>query len=107
MWTIEARELMLQGIFNHIKDGAKLVFFVDNDELLTIDMPTPVAETQNGSIIFNEAENISLKTGTPTHAILSANDIDLLILPIPDILKLEPSNVIADSIVKTERFIIQ
>lgn len=107
MWSIEARNSMLQGIFDQIKDGAKLVFFVDKKELLTVDLNAPVAEMQNGAIILNEAEAISKTSGTPTHAILSANDVDLLNLPIPDILKLDPVDVIAGSIIKTERFIIQ
>lgn len=107
MWTVEARESMLQGIFDQIKGGAKLVFFVDKKELLTVELNAPVAELQNGSIIFNQAESISEISGTPTHAILSANDIDLLNLPIPDVLKLDPADVIAGSIVEIERFIIQ
>lgn len=107
MWTIEARESMLQGIFDQIKDGAKLVFFVNNNELLTIDMLAPVAEIQNGSLVFNVVEGISLNAGVPTHAILSANDVDLLNLPIPDVLKLEPADVIAGSVIKVEGFIIQ
>lgn len=107
MWTIEAREAMLQAIFDQIKDGAKLVFFVNSKELLAVDMPEPAAEIQNGAIIFNDSEGISSQSGTPTHAILSANGMDLLNLPIPDVLKLEPVDVVAGSIVKVERFIIQ
>ena len=107
MWTIEAREEMLQAIFDKIKDGAKLVFFVNDEELLIVDMPAPVAEIQNGAIIFNTAEGVSSRSGTPTHAFLLARDIALLNLPIPDVLKLEPSDVIAGSVIKVERFIVQ
>lgn len=107
MWTIEAREAMLQAIFDQIKDGAKLVFFVNSKELLTVDMPVPVAEIQNGAIIFNYSEGLSSQSGTPTHAVLTSEGINLLSLPIPDVLKLEPSDVIAGSVIKVERFIIQ
>lgn len=107
MWSIEAREAMLHSIFDQIKDGAKLVFFVNNKELFTIDLPAPVAEIQNGAMIFNQAEGLSSKSGTPTHAILSTNDAILLNLPIPDVLLLDPIDVIAGSVVRIERLIIQ
>lgn len=107
MWTIEAREMMLNGIFDQIKDGAQLVFFVNDEELLVVDMPAPVAEIKNGLLIFNEAEGVSAKSGTPTHAVLTSESINLISLPIPDVLKFEPSDVIAGSVIKVERFIIQ
>lgn len=107
MWTIEARESMLQSIFDQIKDGAKLVFFVNDHQLLTVELKVPVASIQNGAIIFNAAEDVSTQSGTPTHAILTAKGTDLLNLPIPDVLSLIPRDVIAGSVIKVERFIIQ
>lgn len=107
MWTIEAREMMLQAILDQIKDGAKLVFFVDSHQLLTVDLKAPVATIQNGAIIFNAAEDVSTQSGTPTHAILTAKGTDLLNLPIPNVLSLTPRDVIAGSVIKVERFVIQ
>lgn len=107
MWTVEAREAMLQGIFDQINDGASLVFFVNDRQLLTIDLTAPVATIQNGAIIFNTAEGISTQSGTPTHAILAAKGVNLLNVPIPDVLVLTPGEVIAGSVIVVERFIIQ
>lgn len=107
MWTNDGREALLKGLFDQIKDGAQLVFFVNDEELLIVDMPAPVAEIKNGLLIFNETDGVSVNSGTPTHAVLTSEGVNLLSLPIPDVLKLEPSDVIAGSVIKVERFIIR
>lgn len=107
MWTIEAREIMLQGILDQMKDGAKLIFYFGNEEISYIDLISPVAILQNGSLIFNESEGLSKKTGTPDHALLVANDVVLLDMKIPEIINLDPSEIIAGSTVHINRFIIR
>lgn len=108
MWSLKAREIMLNAINDSLKGGAKLVFYVKTAPLFTVNMPPPVAAVEGGALVFNAAEGISDKNGTPTRATLvTSEDVELLDLPIPDVLELDPADIIEGSIVRIKKFIIQ
>lgn len=105
MWTIEAREALLNGINEKLKDGSTLSFFVNDEHLFDLAMLPPKIES--GALIFEETEVVSTGSGNPTRAVLSADNVNLLELSIPDDLQLVPAEVINGSTITLKRFAIQ
>lgn len=107
MWTIKARELMLQAMNEAAAPGVLLVLFEGQQEVARIEIPEPATRIENGSLIFNEAEAVALDRGRPDRAEISAKDLVLLELNIPDELLIEPADIVPGALIQIKDILIQ
>lgn len=107
MWTIEAREMMLNSINNSTKNGATIELFENNSSLIVIDIEAPASRIENGALIFSEAESLALVKGIADRAQISANGIVLLDLLVPDELLVMPEAIVPGSTVRAKSIVIQ
>lgn len=105
MWTTNGKNAQVQGVFDQVKNGATIVYYFNNEEIFTLEIPSAIL--QNGIIIFQPAETISLNSGRPNRAVLSGNSGPLMELLVPEELSLDPQDVIAGAVIKIERLMIQ
>lgn len=107
MWTIKARELMLEAMHEASINGATLILFEGAREIVRIDIPEPATRLENGALIFSEAEAVALDRGRPDRAEISANNIVLLELNIPDELLIEPADIVPGALIQIKEILIQ
>lgn len=107
MWTIKARELMLEAMHEASINGATLILFEGAREIARIDIPEPATRLENGSLIFNETETIALDRGRPDNATISVSELVLLELNIPDELLIEPADIVPGALIQIKEILIQ
>lgn len=107
MWTIKARELMLQAMNEIAAPGVVVSVFDGTQLIVSIDINEPATRIESGALIFSEAEAISTESGLATRVEISAGGSVLLELVAPDEIQVEPSQIVPGSMVQIKSLLIQ
>lgn len=107
MWTVRARELMLEGIHQHTKSGAVVELFEGNRSLITLEIEGPATAIEGGALVFSQAEKMALQSGTPNRATISAGGVVLLELIVPRELEISPLDLVPGAMVQIKSIVIQ